>query len=85
MMGSGTAQAFALTHDALPPLQRKLQGSRILDGAFQTTGVAIAVRKERAAALAFVKSFVESGMSDGTVRRAFDAAGLSALQIAPVS
>jgi polar amino acid transport system substrate-binding protein len=83
MMSSGAAQAFALTHDALPPLQQKLPGSRILDGAFQTTGVAIAVRKVRPAALAFVNRFVESAKSDGTVRRAFDAAGLSGLPIAP--
>jgi polar amino acid transport system substrate-binding protein len=83
MMNSGAAQAFALTHDALPPLQRKLPGSRILNGAFQTTGVAIAVQKDRPAALAFVKRFVESAKSDGTVRRAFDAAGLSGLPIAP--
>src|SRR5262249_44601094 len=41
MMNSGAAQAFALTHDALRALQRTLPGSRILDGAFQTTGVAI--------------------------------------------
>jgi polar amino acid transport system substrate-binding protein len=40
MMKAGTAQAFALTHDALPTLQKHLPGSRILDGAFQTTGVA---------------------------------------------
>ena len=81
MMRTGAAQAFALTHDALPPLQRKLPGSRILDGAFQTTGVAIAVPKNRPAALAFVKDFVETAKANGTVRRAFDAAGLNGLAI----
>jgi hypothetical protein len=35
MMKVGTAQAFALTHDALPTLQKQLPGSRILDGAFR--------------------------------------------------
>ena len=83
MMGSGAARAFALTHDALPPLQKTLPGSRILDGAFQTTGVGIAVQKNRPAALAFVKDFVERAKSDGSVRRAFDAAGLSGLPLAP--
>jgi polar amino acid transport system substrate-binding protein len=83
MMSSGAAQAFALTHDALPPLQRRLPGSRILDGTFQTTGVGIAVQKDRSAALAFVTSFVNDAKSDGTVRRAFDAAGLNGLAIAP--
>jgi polar amino acid transport system substrate-binding protein len=83
MMRTGAVQAFALTHDALPTLQKQLPGSRILDGAFQTTGVAIATQKDRPAALAFIKDFVERAKSDGTVRRAFDAAGLVGLPIAP--
>ena len=69
--------------DALPTLQKQLPGSRILDGAFQTTGVAIAVQKERPAALAYVKDFVESAKANGIVRRAFDDAGLNRLPVAP--
>jgi polar amino acid transport system substrate-binding protein len=83
MMKAGTVQAFALTHDALPPLQKELPGSRILDGAFQTTGVAIAMQKNRPAALAYVTRFIESAKTDGTVRRAFDDAGLNGLPVAP--
>jgi len=83
MMKAGTAQAFALTHDALPPLQKQLPGSRILDGAFQTTGVAIAVQKDRPAALAYVKDFIEGAKANGIVRRAFDDAGLNRLAVAP--
>ena len=83
MMRAGTAQAFALTHDALPTLQNQLPGSRILDGAFQATGVAIAVHKDRPAALAYVTDFVESAKANGTVRRAFDDAGLNGLSVAP--
>ncbi len=83
MMKAETAQAFALTHDALPTLQKQLPGSRILDGAFQTTGVAIAVQKDRPAALAYVKGFVERAKASGIVRRAFDNAGLNRLPVAP--
>jgi polar amino acid transport system substrate-binding protein len=83
MMKAETAQAFALTHDALPTLQKQLPGSRILDGAFQTTGVAIAVHKDHPAALAYVKDFVESAKANGIVRRAFDDAGLSRLPVFP--
>jgi polar amino acid transport system substrate-binding protein len=83
MMKAETAQAFALTHDALPTLQKQLPGSHILDGAFQTIGVAIAVQKERPAALAYVKDFMERAKTDGTVRRAFDDAGLHRLPVAP--
>ena len=82
MMKAGTVQAFALTHDALPNLQKQLPGSRILDGAFQTTGVAVAVQKDRPAALAYVTNFIKSAKADGTVRRAFDDAGLNALPVA---
>jgi polar amino acid transport system substrate-binding protein len=83
MMKSGTAQALALSRDSLRPLQGSLPGSRILDGAFQTTGVAIAVHKDRPAALAYVSEFVTRAKTDGRLRRAFDAAGLSELAIAP--
>ena len=85
LMKAGTAQAFALTHDALPTLQKQLPGSRILDGSFQTTGVAVAVQKDHPAALAYVTNFIKSAKADGTVRRAFDDAGLNALPIAPPS
>jgi polar amino acid transport system substrate-binding protein len=83
MMQAETVQAFALTHDALPPLQKQLPGSRILDGAFQTTGVAIALHKDRPAALAYLNDFIASAKANGIVRRAFDAAGLNRLSIAP--
>jgi polar amino acid transport system substrate-binding protein len=79
---SGKAQAFALTHDALPTLQKTLPGSRILDGAFQTTGVGMALQKNRQAALAFVTRFIEAAKADGTVRRALDEAGLKDLSVA---
>jgi polar amino acid transport system substrate-binding protein len=83
MMKAEIAQAFALTHDALPTLQKQLRGSRILDGAFQTTGVAIAVQKDRPAALEYVKDFVESAKANGIIRRAFNNAGLNRLPVAP--
>lgn len=83
LMKSGQAQAFALTHDALPPLQQELPGSRILDGAFQVTGVALAVRKHQPEALACVTTFIQAAKASGMLRRAFDDAGLSGLKTAP--
>ena len=44
MLKAGSACRLALTHDALPPLQSAARFP-ILDGAFQTTGVAVAVQK----------------------------------------
>ncbi len=83
MLKDGKVQALALTHDSLPKLQKQLPGSRILDGAFQKVGVAIAVQKDRPAALEFVTGFVDGAKTDGTVRRAFDNSGLQQLTIAP--
>jgi polar amino acid transport system substrate-binding protein len=83
ILQAGSAQALALTHDALPALQKQLPGSRILDGAYQTIGVAIGVRKDRPAALAKVTDFVERSKADGALRRVFDAAGLDQLPVAP--
>jgi polar amino acid transport system substrate-binding protein len=83
MMTTGKADAFALSRDSLPPFVAKLPGSRIVDGGFQYTGVAIAVAKGRAEALAYVTRFMEKAKASGLVRRAFDAAGLPHLDVAP--
>jgi polar amino acid transport system substrate-binding protein len=82
MVKAGTAQALALSRDALPSLQKTLPGSRIVDGSFQVTGVALAVRKNLPEALAYVTRFIEKAKTDGTVRRAFDNAGLQDLAVA---
>ncbi len=83
IMKDGKAQAFVLTQDSLPALQSQLPASRILPGAFRTTGVAIAIQKNKPAALAFVNDFTTKAKADGTIRRAFDSAGLNGLKIAP--
>jgi polar amino acid transport system substrate-binding protein len=83
MMKANEVQAFALTHDALPNLQKQLPGSHILDGAFQTVGVAIGLHKDEPAALAYVTGFIDDARKDGTIRRWFDNAGLQKLSIAP--
>ena len=83
MLVSGTADAFALTHDSLAPLAPRVPGARILDGAFHRTGIGIAVPKNRPKALAYVTAFLRHAKASGTVRRAFDAAGLENLVVAP--
>jgi polar amino acid transport system substrate-binding protein len=83
LMTAGKADAFALSRDSLPPFVAQLPGSRIVAGGFQFTGVAIAVGKGRAEALAFVTAFLEKAKRSGAVRKAFDAAGLSHLDVAP--
>jgi polar amino acid transport system substrate-binding protein len=83
MMTGGKADAFALSRDSLPPFVAKLPGSRIVEGGFQYTGVAVAVAKGRPEALACVTAFLEKAKASGAVRDAFARAGLSHLDVAP--
>jgi polar amino acid transport system substrate-binding protein len=83
LLRTGNADAFALTHDSLRPVAAQLPGSRILDGSFLQTGIAIAVPKNRPNALAYVTSFMQAAKASGIVRHAFDNSGLNDLNIAP--
>jgi polar amino acid transport system substrate-binding protein len=83
MLRNGKADAFALSRDSLPPFVAALPGSRIVDGGFQQTGVAVAIPKNRPNALAYVTAFLESAKASGSVRRALDRAGFSNEPVAP--
>jgi polar amino acid transport system substrate-binding protein len=79
----GKADAFALSRDSLPVYVKQIPGSRIVDGAFQQTGIAIAIPPNRPDALAYVTAFMEDAKRSGLVRRALDAAGFSGESVAP--
>ena len=83
MLRDGKADAFALSRDSLPPFVAALPGSRIVDGGFQHTGIAIAVPKNRPQALAYVTAFLEGAKASGSVRRALDRAGFPNDPVAP--
>jgi polar amino acid transport system substrate-binding protein len=83
MMTGGKAEAFALSRDSLPPFVAKLPGSRIVEGGFQFTGIAIAVGKGRPEALAAVTAFLDAAKESGAVQDAFARAGLAHLAVAP--
>ena len=74
-MRDGKADAFALSRDSLPTYVKQVPGSRMVDGAFQQIGIAIAVAKGKPAALAAVTEFMDEAKKNGTVRKALDAAG----------
>jgi polar amino acid transport system substrate-binding protein len=82
---AGQADAVALGRESLESLAPRLPGSRILDGHFHASGVAVAVPKNRPAALAYVSAFIEKAKATGTVRRALDDAGLRNAAVAPPS
>lgn len=83
MLRSGQIDAFALGRDSLVPYQKEIPGSRILDGHFHITGIAIAVPKNRPAALAYARAFIEDAKASGMIRRTFDDAGMQAAAVAP--
>jgi polar amino acid transport system substrate-binding protein len=83
MLRAGQSDAFALSHDSLPPLAASLPGARILAGGFQQTVIAIAVPKNRPQALATVTAFMEDAKASGLVRRALDDAGFKDVPVAP--
>lgn len=83
MAAKGDGDAFALTHDSLAGLLPKLPGARVLPGSFQQVGIAIAVPPGRAGALKLATDWLGEAKANGTVRRAFDAAGFKNLVVAP--
>lgn len=83
LMREGKADAIALSRESLSGLAAKLPGSRVLEGGFLNSTTAIAVPKNRPAALAYASEFIEHAKAAGDVRRAFDAIGLSASVVAP--
>jgi polar amino acid transport system substrate-binding protein len=83
MLETGRADAIGLSRDALRPLLPRLPGARVLEGSFQTTGIAVAVPKNRPAALSFVSTFITKAKATGAVRRAFDKVGLTGEPVAP--
>jgi polar amino acid transport system substrate-binding protein len=83
MLREGGADAFALGRDSLPDFVAMFPGSRIVDGGFQQTGIAIAVPKGRPNALSYVTEFMKEAKTSGLVRRAMDSAGMKDLPVAP--
>jgi polar amino acid transport system substrate-binding protein len=83
LMSEGKLDALAMGRDALIDLAKTLPGSRLLDGAVQSTGVVVAVPKNRAGTRDWAARFVEAAKADGTVRRAFDSAGFATTAVAP--
>ena len=80
---SGRADVLAGLRQALLGLTERLPGSRVLDGGFLNSFVAIAVPKNKAAALAYVSTFLEEAKASGSVRRSLESSGLPATIAAP--
>jgi polar amino acid transport system substrate-binding protein len=83
LLGKGELDALAMGTEALIELAKGLPGTRVLDEPVQSTGVVVAVPKDRPATREWAARFVEDAKADGTVRRAFDSAGFADVAVAP--
>jgi polar amino acid transport system substrate-binding protein len=83
MMRTGAAEALALSRDAFRTLLPLLPGAYVLDGGFQSTGIAIAVKQNSPVALSIATAFLETAKAAGLVRSALDKAGFGSEAVAP--
>ncbi len=82
---SGKADAYAENAHMLSLYADRLPGSRVLEGRYTVIQHAVATPKGKAAASAYLKTFVEEAKADGTVAEAIRAAGLRRTRVAPPS
>jgi polar amino acid transport system substrate-binding protein len=83
LMRAGKVDAIALSRETIVALLDVVPGSRALDGGFLNSTTAVAVPRNKPAALAFVAAFIEEVKASGLVRRALDDMGLTTSQIPP--
>lgn len=83
LMRASKVDAIALSREAVGGLSDALPGSRVLDGGFLNSTTAVAVAKNKPAALAAVTVFIEGAKASGLIRRALDSMGLKTSQVAP--
>jgi polar amino acid transport system substrate-binding protein len=82
-MLAGKCEAMALSRESLTAVAPKIPGSRVLDDAFLSSTTAVAVPKNKPAALAYVSAFIEEAKASGLVRKSFDAVGMTTSPVAP--
>jgi polar amino acid transport system substrate-binding protein len=82
-MKAGDIDCIALPRESLGAIAAQIPGARVLDGGFLNSSTAVAVPKDKPAALAYVSAFVEDAKASGLVRRALDAMNLQNSQVAP--
>jgi polar amino acid transport system substrate-binding protein len=83
LLRSGKVDAIALSRESLTQIAEKVPGSRVLPGAFLSSFVAVALPKNKPAALAYVGVFAEEVKASGVVRRSLDSVGMKNSVVAP--
>lgn len=95
LLKSKKVDAVALSREAAAALSARLPGSRVLDGAFWKSYVAIAVphvkdgsgvvipAMQDPAVLPYLNAFIDEAIASGSVRRSLDSAGMQKSIVAP--
>jgi polar amino acid transport system substrate-binding protein len=83
LLRAGKVDVTGGSRESLVVLSRSLPGSRVLDGGYFNSYVAVAVPKGRPAALAYASAFVEEAKESGLVRRTLDSFGMQTSTIPP--
>jgi polar amino acid transport system substrate-binding protein len=83
MLRSGKVDAVAQSRESLMQMAARLPGSRVLPGSFLNSYVAVAMPKNRPAALAFASAYVEEAKATGYVRQSLDRLGMQSTVVAP--
>jgi polar amino acid transport system substrate-binding protein len=83
LLHAGKVDVTGGSRESLVVLSKLLPGSRVLDGGYLDSYVAVAVPKGRPAALAYASAFVEEAKASGSVRRILDSFGMQTSVIPP--
>jgi polar amino acid transport system substrate-binding protein len=83
LLTTDKADAIAQSRESLTGIAQRVPGSRVLDGAFLNSYVALAVPKGKTAGLAYASAHIEEAKASGFVRRAMDNTGLKTSVVAP--
>ena len=83
LLRTGKVDVTGGSRESLVVLAALLPGSRVLDGAYLNSYVAVGVPKGRPAALAYASAFVEEAKASGLVRRSLDSFGMQSAVIPP--
>lgn len=83
LLQRGDADLFASLHEVLRHYLGRLPGSRLLAGRYGFNPIGMAVPKDHAARLAYLRAFVEEAKTSGLVARAIGGSGWQGIQVAP--
>ena len=81
LLRTGGADAFASVREVVLQYSAQLPGSLVLDDAYDSSLVAIAIQKGRAGWMAYVSDYLNEAKRSGWMRQAIDRAGLRGFDV----